>query len=137
MYAAFAGRDATRAFVTGCFREDAVGDYRGAEWTYVPRDVPSYTEVSDRDIGEAARERRRRKVEEAKGMVDDTIEGWAKMFRGDSGKEYFEVGKVKRGKRWLESQPLRPLCDTAEKGRPEGDEKDGDAVDAGARYRGG
>merc|ERR1711939_215707 len=35
-YSVFAGRDATRAFVTGCFLEDRTADLRGAEEIYLP-----------------------------------------------------------------------------------------------------
>jgi len=37
-YHFFAGRDAARAFVTGCFQDDLTPDLRGVEEMYVPRD---------------------------------------------------------------------------------------------------
>ncbi|KAI7323704.1 hypothetical protein KC315_g8446, partial [Hortaea werneckii] len=39
-YHVFAGRDAARGFVTGCFAEDGTPDLRGVEWTYVPAGIP-------------------------------------------------------------------------------------------------
>ena len=37
-YSFFAGRDATRAFVTGCFDTDLNGDLRGVEQMFMPVD---------------------------------------------------------------------------------------------------
>lgn len=34
----FAGADASRAFVTGCFKEDRKPDMRGVEEMYLPQD---------------------------------------------------------------------------------------------------
>jgi len=36
----FAGADASRAFVTGCFKEDRKPDMRGVEEMYLPLDDP-------------------------------------------------------------------------------------------------
>ena len=54
------------------------------------------------------------------------------MFKGEGGKEYFEVGKVKREEGWLEKLPMRALCASAQKGRPKAKAA---AKDAGAAYR--
>ncbi|KAF2799712.1 hypothetical protein K505DRAFT_413535 [Melanomma pulvis-pyrius CBS 109.77] len=40
-YHFFAGRDAARAFLTGCFQEDQTADLRGVEMMYMPVDPPS------------------------------------------------------------------------------------------------
>lgn len=110
-YNFFAGRDATRAFITGCFQEDLTPDIRGAELTYVPvdDDTPSKAEM---------KKRRERDTRLAKKRVHDTIEGWSRMFKGEAGKNYFEVGKVKREEGWLEKLPKRELCEQAQKQRP-------------------
>lgn len=110
-YNFFAGRDATRAFITGCFQEDLTPDIRGAELTYVPvdDDTPSKAEF---------KKRRERDTRLAKKRVHDTIEGWSRMFKGEAGKNYFEVGKVKREEGWLEKLPKRELCEQAQKQRP-------------------
>lgn len=39
-YSVFAGADASRAFVTGCFKEDRIPDMRGVEEMYLPLDDP-------------------------------------------------------------------------------------------------
>ncbi|KAL8787417.1 MAG: hypothetical protein Q9213_002194, partial [Squamulea squamosa] len=39
-YAFFSGRDATRAFITGCFDTDLTGDLRGVEEMFIPVDDP-------------------------------------------------------------------------------------------------
>ncbi|KAI4724039.1 cytochrome b5 [Aureobasidium sp. EXF-10728] len=111
-YNFFAGRDATRAFITGCFQEDLTPDIRGAELTYVPvdDDAPSKAEF---------KKRRERDTRLAKKRVHDTIEGWSRMFKGEAGKNYFEVGKVKREEGWLEKLPKRELCQQAQKQRPQ------------------
>lgn len=62
-----------------------------------------------------ARERERRL---ARKKVQDAIEGWAQLFRGEGGKPYFKVGEVKRDDGWLEKLPRRELCEKAQKQRP-------------------
>ncbi|KAK3112412.1 hypothetical protein LTR53_011335 [Teratosphaeriaceae sp. CCFEE 6253] len=143
-YNVFAGKDAARGFITGCFAEDGTADLRGAEYTYVPADVPLPAEYSPGGVAEegtgtgkptgAQKSYRANEVRRAKKQVVDTIEGWAKMFRGDGGKQYFEVGKVVREDGWLEREPKRALCAQAVKGRPK---PKAAAQDAGAVYRGG
>ncbi|KAK5152096.1 cytochrome b5-like heme/steroid binding domain-containing protein [Cryomyces antarcticus] len=115
-YHFFAGRDAARAFVTGCFDEDLNPDLRGAEETYMPVDDPA--EVISGAERKMRRERERRA---ALKQVEQTIEGWAGMFRGEGGKPYFKVGVVDRPASWsalLEKLPVKKLCDRAQKGRP-------------------
>jgi predicted heme/steroid binding protein len=110
-YSFFAGRDATRAFITGCFQEDLTPDTRGAELTYIPVD-------DDKPSKAEAKLRRERDTRFAKKRVQDTIEGWSRMFKGEAGKNYFEVGRVKREEGWLEKLPKRELCEQAQKQRP-------------------
>lgn len=130
-YSFFAGRDATRAFITGCFQEDLTPDIRGAEETYIPVDDDAEIEEN----GELKRPggkkgvkkaelkvRRERETRLAKKRVRDTIEGWSRMFKGEGGKNYFEVGKVKREEGWLEKMPKRQLCEQAQKQRPKRDQ---------------
>ncbi|RMY97019.1 hypothetical protein D0862_08277 [Hortaea werneckii] len=167
-YHVFAGRDAARGFVTGCFVEDGVPDLRGVEWTYVPVGIPRFGEEEEEE-GEVGRgkegegdgkgrggeeeevgkkeEKKKKKISpelksqreqalrQARKQVQATIEGWGKMFRGETGKGYFEVGKVVREEGWLEKLPRREICAQAERGRPKG--KEGSGRDAGAAYRGG
>ncbi|KAF2720669.1 putative heme/steroid binding domain protein [Polychaeton citri CBS 116435] len=129
-YNVFAGKDAARGFITGCFAEDSTPDLRGAEWTFVPTDVPSFEE---KGVTGEQKSYRAQELKKARKQVKDTIDGWAQMFRGDKGKDYFEVGKVVRDEGWLEKLPPRKLCEQAEKTRPKPKTK---GTDAGARYRG-
>ncbi|KAI7722465.1 hypothetical protein D0864_16675 [Hortaea werneckii] len=169
-YHVFAGKDAARGFVTGCFVEDGVPDLRGVEWTYVPVGIPRFgeeeegegegevgqgmqgegdgkgrggeeEEVGRKDkkvkkrVSPELKSQREQALRQARKQVKATIEGWGKMFRGETGKGYFEVGKVVREEGWLERLPRREICAQAERGRPKG--KEGSGRDAGAAYRGG
>ncbi|KAK3725355.1 hypothetical protein LTR37_000325 [Vermiconidia calcicola] len=133
-YHVFAGKDAARGFITGCFTEDATPDLRGAEWTYVPIDIPRFDEEGGTKVLPEQKKRREVELRKARRKVRDTVEGWQGMFRGEGGKDYFEVGRVVREEGWLEKSPKKGLCERAEKGRPKPKDK---AKDAGAAYRGG
>ncbi|THW33240.1 cytochrome b5 [Aureobasidium pullulans] len=124
-YNFFAGRDATRAFITGCFQEDLTPDTRGAELTYVPVDDDVDENGELKRVGgrkgvtkAELKKRKERETRLARKRVHDTIEGWSRMFKGEAGKNYFEVGKVKREEGWLEKLPKRELCEQAQKQRP-------------------
>jgi predicted heme/steroid binding protein len=137
-YHVFAGKDAARGFVTGCFAEDSTPDLRGAEWTYVAQDIPPFDEMDGVKVQAAQKIMREQQLRAGRKKVRDTIEGWQKMFRGDSGKDYFEVGRVVREEGWLEKLPRRKLCAQAEKGRPKSSYGKGSKPkDAGEQYRGG
>lgn len=114
----FAGRDASRAYITGCFADDNVPDVRGIEWTFVPKDVPRFEETPDSELPELRKFYRYEMVEKGLEEVEKTLEHWAKMFRGDKGKDYFEVGYVKREAGWMEKMEPRTLCANAERKRP-------------------
>lgn len=139
-YHVFAGKDAARGFITGCFAEDATPDLRGVEWTYMPAEIanPEFP-IEEQGEGKGMKEdgamKNRRAVElrKARREVQETLQGWAATFRGETGKDYFEVGRVKREPGWLEKLPKRRLCDVAQKGRPKSGTK---AQDAGAAHRG-
>ncbi|KAM0713858.1 hypothetical protein Q7P37_010820 [Cladosporium fusiforme] len=131
-YNVFAGKDAARGFITGCFAEDSTPDMRGAEWTYVSRDVPDFDELDGVKVTAEQKKLREQELRQARKKVKDTIEGWAKMFRGEGGKDYFEVGTVKREAGWLEKMPKRGLCEQAQKNRPKPKTA---GKDAGAAYR--
>ncbi|KAH0828228.1 hypothetical protein AYO21_03787 [Fonsecaea monophora] len=109
-YEVFAGRDATRAFVTGCFLEDRTGDLRGAELIYIPiEDDP------DEDISSAARKLRAEKERrEARKKVLDEVRRWEGFYRNH--KKYFEVGKLVGVPEYTGEPPK--LCEPADKGRP-------------------
>lgn len=104
--------------MTGCFADDNVPDIRGVEWTFVPRDVPRFEEISDDLLDEEKRQYRREMLVKAHEGVEETIIHWAKMFRGETGKDYWEVGYVERDEEAMAKQPLLELCGPAEKKRP-------------------
>lgn len=109
-YHAFAGHDATRAFVTGCFMEDRTRDLRGAEEIYIPVEDPSEKISSGERKTRSERERRA-----AKKRVRDEVDRWVKFY--SNSKKYFEAGKVV-GMNDEPSGPVPTLCAQAEKGRP-------------------
>lgn len=129
-YSFFAGRDAARAFVTGCFDTDLTPDLRGVEMMYVPIDDDDAAEVEGEN-GELKRKggakgtvkseiktRRERELRLARKKVADTLDGWSQMFRGDGGKAYFKVGDVARAPGWMDKLPFPELCDRAKGLRP-------------------
>lgn len=129
-YHVFAGKDSARAFITGCFAEDTTADLRGAEWTYISVDIP---DMDAKGVTPEQKKLREQVVRLAKQKVQTTIDGWASMFKGEGGKDYFEAGTVKRDPDWLEKTPMRKLCDQAQKSRPKSKNA---GNDAGAAYRG-
>ncbi|KAJ4288456.1 hypothetical protein N0V90_011691 [Kalmusia sp. IMI 367209] len=108
-YHFFAGRDAARAFLTGCFQEDATPDLRGVETMYLPLEPwekPPAADASDEEKAQHAElERRARKKRAAMSKGDlknrgaqelraarksarDGLEHWHVLFKGDKGKAY-------------------------------------------------
>ena len=119
MYGFFSGRDATRAFVTGCFDTDLNGDLRGLEEMFMSEDLSSGGEFTR----EEKRERKLRKERErrlAKKQVEETVRGWERMFDGGKDGKYFKVGKVWRGEGsgWEGWGEVKELCEKARAGRP-------------------
>ena len=123
MYSFFAGRDATRAFVTGCFDTDLNGDLRGVEEMFMSEDL---SEEGVREEGLTKEERRKRKLRReregrlARKQVVDTVRGWERMFDGGKEGKYFRVGRVERGEGsgWEGWGEVKVLCEKARKGRP-------------------
>ena len=62
--------------------------------------------------------RHAQELKSARKQMREGLESWHKLFRGDKGKPYRKVGRVKREEGWLEKMPKRGLCEQAEKGRP-------------------
>ena len=108
-YNVFAGRDATRAFVTGCFLEDRTSDLRGAEEVYLPIEDPDEEISSGERKKRAERERR-----EAKKKVLQEVRKWEGFYRNH--KKYFEVGRLAEVDQ--HTGPALELCEVAQKGRP-------------------
>lgn len=135
----FAGRDAARAFLTGCFAEDATPDLRGVEQMFLPLDpwekeIPAGITGEERakreeEIRVARKKREGMSKGELKNMyagelrrarksVREGLESWHVLFRGDKGKRYRKVGEVRREEGWLAKLPRRELCAQAVKQRP-------------------
>ncbi|ORY64355.1 uncharacterized protein BCR38DRAFT_409729 [Pseudomassariella vexata] len=112
-YHIFAGVDASRGFVTGCFGEDRTADMRGVEEMFIPLDDPEVDRLYTAAELEALKKEER---EQAEQKVYETFAHWAKFFENSA--KYQKVGEVKREKNWLEKEPRKKLCDTAAKGRP-------------------
>lgn len=107
-YNFFAGRDATRAFVTGCFKEDLTADLRGVETMFMPID-----DIDESLTPGQKKIRREQELRQAKAKVEGAVKRWVMFFRNH--KTYFEAGKVigeeVTGEPW-------PLCQSAQKQRP-------------------
>ena len=127
-YHFFAGRDAARAFLTGCFAEDTDPDLRGVELMFMPIDPEEKPDASPEVIEKAksrrklskeeVRERGERELEQARERMQQGLESWHALFRGDKGKPYRKVGMVKRPRDWERVVPPKKLCAQAEKSRP-------------------
>ncbi|KAH8900875.1 cytochrome b5 [Thozetella sp. PMI_491] len=108
----FAGTDASRAYVTGCFAEDRTADMRGAEEMYLPIDDPAVDKHwSAADMTKL----KEQELAEAKKRVHDGLKHWVDFFA--KSKKYQFVGYVKRPKGWPNNEPKRKLCDAAAQGR--------------------
>ncbi|KAF9878897.1 cytochrome b5-like Heme/Steroid binding domain-containing protein [Colletotrichum karsti] len=111
-YNVFAGHDASRGFVTGCFLEDRTPDMRGVEDMFLPLDDP---EVDRHWTYDEMRALQERELAEARDKVHQTLKHWVDFF-GKSDK-YMKVGRVVREEGWLEKSKPPKLCDQAAKGR--------------------
>lgn len=108
-YHAFAGHDASRAFVTGCFMDDRTSDLRGAEEVYLPIEDSEEIISSGERKTRAERERR-----VAKKKVIDEVNRWHSFY--SNSKKYFAAGQVVGVQE--HTGPAPTLCDAAQKGRP-------------------
>ncbi|PWY89985.1 cytochrome b5 [Aspergillus heteromorphus CBS 117.55] len=104
-YNFFTGRDATRAFVTGCFKEDLTSDMRGVEEMFIPIDDPE--EEKTLSSGER-KTRREQDIRLARGKIQKMVAHWENFFRNS--KKYFEVGEVVGLKEAEEKEEVRELC---------------------------
>ncbi|KAL7798187.1 cytochrome b5 [Trichoderma ceciliae] len=111
-YSYFAGCDAARAFVTGCFADDRTPDMRGVEDMFLPLDDP---ETDAQWTTAEMKELKAKELAVAQRKVHDALSHWINFF--GSSKKYHRVGYVKREKNWLEKQPRRELCAPAQQGR--------------------
>lgn len=111
-YSYFAGCDAARGFVTGCFAEDRTPDMRGVEDMFLPLDDP---EVDAQWTAAEMKVMKEKELADALKKVDDALGNWVKFFANS--KKYHQVGYVKKPENWLEKEPKKKLCDAAQQGR--------------------
>ncbi|KAG6308166.1 hypothetical protein E4U45_002166 [Claviceps purpurea] len=111
-YHFFAGRDAARGFVTGCFAEDQTADLRGVEEMFLPIDDPEVDKAWTTSEMEALREE---EMARAKERAHNALKHWVDFFANSS--KYTKVGNVKREDGWLDKLPRRELCAQAQRGR--------------------
>ncbi|KAF5855376.1 hypothetical protein ETB97_009338 [Aspergillus alliaceus] len=109
-YNFFTGKDATRAFVTGCFQEDQTHDLRGVEEMFMPIDEEAELKALSSGEKKIRREQDRRL---ARASVQKQVAHWENFFRHH--KKYFEVGRVV-GLEVPEKE--RELCQSARQQRP-------------------
>lgn len=117
-YGFFAGRDAARAYVSGCFAEDLTWDLRGVEEQFIKgaerdEDDAELEEIkaltaSGKNDGRARylTKRRERRRAEAWTKVEKAVNHWDGFFRNHE--KYFYVGKVTHPD--LSGEPIRPTC---------------------------
>ncbi|PYH49387.1 putative heme/steroid binding domain protein [Aspergillus saccharolyticus JOP 1030-1] len=111
-YNFFCGRDATRAFVTGCFQDDLTSDMTGVEEMFMPIDEPE--EVEALSSGER-KKRHEQDLRYARSRIERAVAHWQNFFA--SHKKYFAVGKVV-GLDTQEGGEKRELCKAARQQRP-------------------
>lgn len=130
-YSFFTGKDATRAFVTGCFQDDLTDDLTGVEEMYIPIDDDEEENDDEEANNGGGRKltsgekkiRREQETRQAKALVRKQVAHWENFFRNH--KKYFEVGKVvkadegegtKQGRNGTKKK--RELCQAALQNRP-------------------
>lgn len=132
-YHFFAGRDAARAYVSGCFQQDLTWDLRGLEEMFITgkgrdEDNAELAEINqleaqhrDGSLGQGLglhekakmdgrirwlRSRRQKRRREAQDKVDKQLRHWDNFFRNHD--RYFYAGTVSHPS--LDGTPLREIC---------------------------
>ncbi|KAA8911620.1 hypothetical protein FN846DRAFT_773871 [Sphaerosporella brunnea] len=125
-YHFFAGRDAARAYVSGCFAEDLTWDLRGLEEMYITgrgreEDEAELAEISQLRGREGMdgrirwlQSRRDKRRKEAWQKVAKQVDHWDRFFRAHE--RYFYVGRVVHES--LDGKPVRELCKKGGKRKP-------------------
>jgi len=112
-YHYFAGADASRGFVTNCFKEDRTPDMRGVEEMFIPLDNPEIDSLYTSGQLKSLKEQERRK---AKEQVHQALKHWVDFF--ENSKKYTKIGTVKRKSGWETQGPAPTLCKRAQESRP-------------------
>lgn len=136
-YNVFAGVDAARGFITGCFAEDRTWDLRGVEDMFLELDEEldlfeegNWVELVRRfgsgddgegGVGELTEERKKelrgrvsKRRKKAWGYVEKSISHWDSFFRNHE--KYRYVGEVIH--RDISGDPVRKVCASALRKRP-------------------
>merc|ERR1711939_1080567 len=111
-YHFFAGKDASRAFVTNCFEEDGNPDLRGVEEMFMPIDDKEVDMQYTSGQLKALKEQERRK---AKVEAYNALKHWVDFFANNP--KYPKIGMVKREPGWEKKGPVKKLCKRAQEGR--------------------
>ena len=118
-YHFFAGHDATRAYVTGCFSEDITPDLRGVEEMFIPLPADP-NDPEERKLTNAQKKiRAEREKRQAREKVYKGVKHWEDFYTNSD--KYHKVGRVVREEGWLEKLPKKKLCEKAQKSRPKRD----------------
>ena len=115
MYGFFAGKDAARAFVTGCFEQDLTPDLSGVEEMFIPVDDENDEEEKKLSRGHK-KIRREQDLRFARAQVRKQVLHWENFYRNSQ--KYFEVGKVDASRGGVRRDEKLPLCESAMKNRP-------------------
>ncbi|KAL7623907.1 hypothetical protein AAE478_005464 [Parahypoxylon ruwenzoriense] len=111
-YRYFAGVDAARSYVTGCFAEDRTADLRGVEAMFLPLDDPAVdAHFSAAELADI----RAAELRDARDKAHEALAHWVRFFENNP--KYPKVGYVRRDRDWLDSEPPKKLCDAASKAR--------------------
>ncbi|CZT01122.1 related to DNA damage response protein [Rhynchosporium agropyri] len=111
-YHFFAGKDASRAFITNCFEEDGHPDIRGAEEMFIPLDDREIDALYTSGELKALKEQERR---QAKVEAYNALKHWVDFFGNNP--KYPKIGRVKREAGWENKGPVKKLCKRAQEGR--------------------
>ncbi|PVH89561.1 cytochrome b5 [Cadophora sp. DSE1049] len=111
-YHFFAGKDASRAFVTNCFEEDGNPDLRGVEDMFMPIDDREVDMLYTSGQLKALKEQERR---QAKIEAYNALKHWVDFFANNL--KYPKIGIVKREPGWEKKGPVKKLCKRAQEGR--------------------
>lgn len=111
-YSHFAGIDAARAYVTGCFQTDRTPDMRGVEEMYLPLDDP---ETDAHWTPEELAGMREREREAALQRVHGALKHWVDFFANHQ--DYTYVGRVVRPDDWLDKSVPPAPCERAMRSR--------------------
>ncbi|KAH6724265.1 putative membrane steroid-binding protein 2 [Leptodontidium sp. MPI-SDFR-AT-0119] len=111
-YHFFAGKDASRAFITNCFEEDGNPDLRGVEEMFIPLDDREVDMLYTSGQLKALKEQEKR---QAKIEAYNALKHWVDFFGNNP--KYPKIGMVKREAGWEKKGPVKKLCKRAQEGR--------------------